>query len=258
MVDSMGLNFSRRVVLERGLKRIAFDQECRRVSAYEVKVAQLATHAFVVSAVDQQFIGQERVRVLPLGIDQHRFFRDPDGLSDPIIVFTGNMNYKPNVDAVLWYYKQCWGDLKLAVPGVRWLIAGGNPTAAVVAVGTDPSITVTGRVTSLADVINAARVSIAPMQMGSGMQFKILEAMACGVPVVTTSLGLGDIGAKPGQDVLLAETPEDFNQSVMTLLQSSDLRQTIGDAGLHYINKNHTWDVLNAEFELATFATLEK
>jgi hypothetical protein len=106
MVDSMGLNFSRRVALERGLKRMAFVVEYQRVSAYEVSIAQRSTLAFVVSKVDKEFIGHEKVKALPLGIDGHEFFRQPDGGLEPIIVFTGNMNYKPNVDAVLWFYGQ--------------------------------------------------------------------------------------------------------------------------------------------------------
>lgn len=256
MVDSMGLNFSRRAAMEHGVRHFAFKLEFRRVNAYEVAAAQRALQSFVVSAVDKKFIGCEKVRVLPLGIDSKYFNKQPVDDSSPVIVFTGNMNYKPNEDAVLWFYHHCWSELKLAVPEIRWVIAGNNPTANVQALRSDQTITVTGRVSSLAAVINAARVSIAPMQSGSGMQFKILEAMACGVPVVTTSLGLGDIGARPGQDICLADSAEAFVQAVLTLLGSSELRQRIGDAGLHHVNLHHTWDALNAEFEQATFSTL--
>jgi glycosyltransferase involved in cell wall biosynthesis len=256
MVDSMGLNFARRVALERGFKKVALEMECQRVSAYEVKVAQQSTLSFVVSKVDQKFIGHEKVQALPLGINGLEFFKQSDGVLDSTIVFTGNMNYKPNVDAVLWFYGQCWAKLKLAVPAVRWVIAGSNPTAEVLALRADESIKVTGRVPSLAAVINAARLSIAPMQSGSGMQFKILEAMACGVPVVTTSLGLGDIAAKPDQDVIVADTADEFVHSIVSLLGLPDLRQSIGDAGLRYVNSHHTWDALNSEFEQSTFATL--
>jgi glycosyltransferase involved in cell wall biosynthesis len=232
--------------------------ECKRVSAYEVNVAQQATLSFVVSKFDQKFIGHEKVQTLPLGINCLDFFKQPSGGLDPTIVFTGNMNYKPNVDAVLWFFGQCWVKLKLAVPAVRWVVAGSNPTARVLALRADGAIKVIGRVESLAAVINAARLSIAPMQSGSGMQFKILEAMACGVPVVTTSLGLGDIAAKPDQDVIVADTADEFVQSIVNLLGSSDLRQSIGDAGLRYVNSNHTWDALNSEFEQSMFAALNQ
>jgi len=256
MVDSIGLNFSRRIALERGLKRVAFNIECKRVSNYEFNVAQQATLSFVVSKVDQKFIGHERVKALPLGINGLEFYKQSNCGLEPRIVFTGNMNYQPNVDAVIWFYEQCWKKLKLAVPKVRWVVAGSNPKAEVLALRTDEAITVTGRVSSLAAVINAAWLSIAPMQSGSGMQFKILEAMACGVPVVTTILGLGDIAAKPTQDVILAETADEFVQSIVNLLVSPDWRQSIGEAGMRYVNSHHTWDALNAEFEKSTFETL--
>ncbi|MEN9479173.1 MAG: hypothetical protein RLZZ298_568 [Pseudomonadota bacterium] len=258
MVDSMGLNFSRRLALARGIKRMVFDIECRRVSIYEVNVAQQATLSFVVSKVDQKFIAHEKVKALPLGINGDEFFKQPVGGLEPVIVFTGNMNYKPNVDAVLWFYHRCWAKLKAAAPALCWVVAGGNPTAEVLALRADGAITVTGRVPSLAAVINAARLSIAPMQSGSGMQFKILESMACGVPVVTTSLGLGDIAAIPEQDVIVADTADEFIQSILKLLNSPDLRESIGDAGMRYVSAHHTWDALNGEFEQSTFATLKQ
>jgi glycosyltransferase involved in cell wall biosynthesis len=258
MVDSMGLNFSRRVALEHGLKRVAFEMECKRVSAYEVNAAKQATLSFVVSKVDQKFIGDEKVKALPLGINGFEFFNQSNYGLEPAIVFTGNMNYKPNVEAVLWFYNQCWAKLKLAAPAVRWVVAGSNPTAEVLALRADQAITVTGRVPSLAAAINAAWLSIAPMQSGSGMQFKILEAMACGVPVVTTPLGLGDIAAKPEQEVIVADSADAFIQSIIKLLDSTELRNSIGDAGLSYVTAHHTWDALNSEFERCTFATLQQ
>lgn len=254
MVDSMALNFSRRVTMARGLKRAALNLEYERVREYEKQVAQQASRSFVVSRIDQEVIGSDRVGVIPLGIDGRQFFKNPDGRTDPVVVFTGNMNYKPNVDAVLWFYRYCWDKVRFALPSSQLVIAGSNPTSEVVALRADKTVTVTGRVPSLAALINAARVSIAPMQSGSGMQFKILEAMACGVPVVASTLGIGDIGAEIDKDFLLADTPDSFVQAVLSLLQSEELRVGIGAAGMRYVNEHHTWDALNANFEQSIIA----
>ena len=144
----------------------------------------------------------------------------------------------------------------MACPDVRLVIAGSSPTSEITSLRSDESVTVTGRVSSLKSIINSARISIAPMQSGSGMQFKILEAMACSVPVVATSMGLGDIGAKAGKDILISDTSDSFVESVLLLLKSDDLHAKIGDSGFQYVNKHHTWDALNAKFESFIISTL--
>jgi polysaccharide biosynthesis protein PslH len=256
LVDSMALNFYRRVEMARWIKRFVLNLEYARIKRYEIMVAQLANRSFVVSSIDKKVIGSDKVDVIPLGIDGRCFLKNPDGRDDPVVVFSGNMNYKPNVDAVLWFFRNCWHKLRMALPEVQLVIAGSNPSAEILALRSDKAIIVTGRVQSVANVINSSRISIAPMQSGSGMQFKILEAMACGVPVVASTLGLGDIRAKAGIDLLLADNAELFVDAALSLLQSEELREKIGNAGLQYVQKHHTWDALNAEFEAKSMATL--
>lgn len=252
MVDSMGLNFSRRANMATGMKRLLLNLEYRRVSAFERSVAQRAVRSFVVSRIDKSAIASDKVDVIPLGIDMQRFKKEEIGVKEPCIAFTGNMFYQPNVDAVLWFVYNCWSAIKDSVPGVRLLIVGSNPLPSVVALGKlDKSLVVMGRVPSVASVLNTAMVAIAPMQSGSGMQFKILEAMACGVPVVTTTLGLGDISATPGQDLYLADSPAEFSKAVVSLLKSDFLAADVGDHGMRYVQSNHSWDRLNERFAIA-------
>jgi glycosyltransferase involved in cell wall biosynthesis len=257
MLDSMALNFSRRIDKAKGLKRFVLKVEYERVKEYEKSVAEMALCSFVVSRIDQQVIRNNKVKVIPLGINFKNFFKVFEWQKEAVVVFTGNMNYQPNAEAALWFYKNCWGDIRQVIPNAKLVIAGSNPTADVVSLRADKSVTVTGRVDSLAGIINAARVSVVPMQSGSGMQFKILEAMACGVPVVASTLGLGDIAAIDGQDILLADTPKAFTKAVISLLQSNERRNHIGDAGMEYVLKNHNWDVLNQNFEHALTGELE-
>jgi glycosyltransferase involved in cell wall biosynthesis len=248
MVDSMGLNFSRRLQAARGIKKLLLGLEFDRIRDYERQAGRRAAASFVVSEFDRNFIGLDNVHVLPLGIDVTHFRQTHAFDQQPIVVFSGNMSYQPNVEAVLWFVKHCWQAVRTALPDARLVIAGGNPASAISALAADGSITVTGRVPSMADAINGSRVAVAPMQSGSGMQFKVLEAMACAVPVVTTTVGLGDIKAVPGEQVLVGDTSGKVVELVVKLLQDQELRRKIGLAGMNYVLANHQWDVINRQF----------
>lgn len=251
MVDSMGLNFSRRGDAARGLKKVLLAVETERVLEFERKVAQKATRSFVVSDLDRSHIGDDKVSVLPLGIDLSHFQHNHAFDQDAIVVFSGNMFYQPNVEAALWFVSCCWRAVKALVPEAQLVIAGSNPTPSIKALAVDSSITVTGRVESMAAVLNASQVAIAPMQSGSGMQFKVLEAMACAVPVVATTIGLGDIKAIANQEILIGDTPQAIVDLVVGLLKDASKRVKVGEAGYRYVLANHQWNVINERFSRA-------
>jgi polysaccharide biosynthesis protein PslH len=248
LVDSMSLNFRRRVERSSWWQRPFWRFEFRRVAQYEREAANAALLSFIVSALDRDEIGLSSAHVLPLGIDTERY--SPSGeCGQPVVVFTGNMGYRPNVDAVLWLARVCWPEVISRFPSARLLIVGKNPVREVKSLAKDPSVFVTGYVESMADILRNAQVSVAPMQSGSGMQFKILEAMACGIPVVATKIGLGDIKAIVGQDILVSDSPKQFTDSIIALLSSKNLRDFVGKAGRQYVQNNHSWGVINERFE---------
>ncbi len=249
MIDSMWLNFSRRAELAKWPMRWLLNIEKNRVHSYEKYLADHAERSFVVSNIDRNSIDSERVSVIPLGVDILRFSRERRIHDRPVIVFTGNMSYQPNVDAVFWFVRNCWEHIKQLVPNVRFVIAGSSPKASVISLSKiDSSISVTGRVPSIGDILSCSTIAIAPMQSGSGMQFKILEAMACSIPVVTTTLGLGDISATSGEDLLVADTPDFFIASVVKLINCIELNQYVGNCGFRYVLNNHAWDAVNDLF----------
>ncbi|MCP5053785.1 MAG: glycosyltransferase [bacterium] len=235
LIDSMQLNFQRRAEAEKWPAKRLFKMELKRLKHYENQMVKAYDRSIVVSDTDREFIADENVKTIHLGIDTE-FFR-PEGQreSDPVIAFTGNMGYFPNDNAIRWFLENCWLKVKRRVPGVQLVIAGKGPGAAVKRHHDGESVRVLGVVDSMAEVLNQARIAIAPMQSGSGMQFKVLEAMACGLPVVATTLGLGTIPAHDGENVLIADDPESFSRRCSQLLTDDALATTIGQKGMELV-----------------------
>ena len=249
MIDSMGLNFLRRAHLSRGLKRWIFNIEHKRLSIFEKQLANRSKHSFVVSNIDKKKIGSLKVKTIPIGLDLKQFNKVRKYIKNPFIIFSGNMFYQPNIDAILWFVENCWSYILDGEPRAKLFIVGYKPNHKIISLKKIyPSIEVTGYVPSVINILNKAAVSIAPMQSGSGLQIKILEAMACSIPVVTTTIGLGDIRAKVDRDLLIADKPSDFSLQVLKLIKSKKINRIIGKNGKKYVFCNHNINFVNQKF----------
>jgi len=128
------------------------------------------------------------------------------------------------------------------VPSIRTLICGSNPSRRVRALGRHDGVDVLGYVASMPDALNRAFVAVAPMLTGSGIQNKILEAMACELPVVTTTLGRGEIGAVVDNGLLVADSAERFASTVVELIRRPEWAEEIGRRGRRYVETFHSWE----------------
>lgn len=248
-VDSMTLNLERRVAQARGLRRLILAEELRRVHRYERLAIHAAHVGIVVAERDRQALDMPGIQVIPNGVDTEVFTPDPSRSYPRRLVFSGNMGYEPNISAVRWFLENCYESIRRSVPGVELVIAGADPSNEVKGWSRLPGIHVTGRVSSMADVLRQAAVAIAPLQSGSGIQNKVLEAMACGLPVVATTYGLGDIKARSGESIVIADAPISFANAVTSLLRDAQSRQRIGEAARHFVIEHHSWEAVNAEVE---------
>jgi sugar transferase (PEP-CTERM/EpsH1 system associated) len=252
LIDSMQLNFKRRSEEEKLPLKWLFNMELKRLQHYETTMVRNYDRSIVVADQDREFIGEANVVTIPLGIDRD-IFKPKESLAvterGPVLAFTGNMGYFPNRNALLWFLEYCWQKIKAEVKDTRLVIAGKNPGPEIRKYHDGTSVQVLGFVQSMADIINSARVAIAPMQSGSGMQFKILEAMSCGVPVVSTSLGLGTIPAKDKESVLLGDDADVFTQHCIDLLKDNALTHAIGHKGLTMVQNNFSWQKNVAQLE---------
>ncbi|MBN2200216.1 MAG: glycosyltransferase [Candidatus Aminicenantes bacterium] len=182
------------------------------------------------------------ISVVPHGVDVETFAFSPETGEDAGLVFIGNYRHYPNVDAVLFFHEQIWPRIRAARPGLTFTIVGQDPPPEVARLGEDGSVIVTGTVDDVVPYLRRGKVFLCPVRLGGGFRGKILEAMAVGRPVVSTSLGAEGIPARHGENILLADAPEDFAAGVLRLLGDEDLYRKIQGNGRKLMEDIYAWD----------------
>jgi glycosyltransferase involved in cell wall biosynthesis len=166
------------------------------------------------------------------------------------ILFLGAMGRQLNVDAALFFYHRVFPFVRERFPEAQFWVVGGNPPRQLIDLcEKDPSLRVTGFVEDIGESYGSAAVFAAPILVGGGIIVKVLDAMAAGVPVVTTTYGNEGIGAVDGEDLLIADSPEDFASEVISLLADETLRRRIGERGKEFVRKHFNRDTLMAKLE---------
>jgi glycosyltransferase involved in cell wall biosynthesis len=157
------------------------------------------------------------------------------------IVFSGNLEYHPNVEAVRWFHRNVWPLLREEDPALEWRLVGRNPGAIRRIVENDRRIRIVGPVENAMAEIAAAKVSIVPLLSGSGTRFKILEAWAAHRAVVSTTIGAEGLGATSGEHLLIADSAEAFGNTIIAALKSAEIRRKLGDNGHSLYQARYTW-----------------
>jgi glycosyltransferase involved in cell wall biosynthesis len=165
------------------------------------------------------------------------------------LVFTGTMDFRPNVDAVFWFARQVLPRVQVEMPEVHFFIVGQRPHRRLDSLRSDPAVTLTGWVKDPRPYIAQAAVYVAPLRIGGGTRLKLLEAMAMGKPVVATSLGAEGYPVVDGRDLLLADTPEDFARTVVKLLRAPEWQVELGQAGRRFVEQQYDWRAIVPRLE---------
>jgi glycosyltransferase involved in cell wall biosynthesis len=191
------------------------------------------------AALARAIAPQARVAVYPNALPPTPL---PAAGDEEAIVFSGNMEYHPNLTAVRFFRLEIWPLLRERWPLLVWRLVGKNPAAVRRFTGGDPRIEVAGAVVDAVGEIARSRVAIVPLLTGSGTRLKILEAWAAGLPVVSTTMGAEGLPVRDGETALLADGAEAFARAVTRLLTCTELRQRIGSAGRLLLEKEFTWE----------------
>jgi polysaccharide biosynthesis protein PslH len=165
----------------------------------------------------------------------------PEAPEENLVIFSGNLEYRPNISAVRLFRARVWPLLRDRWPGLRWRLVGKNPHAVEKYLRGDDRIELTGPVENAIEALAAARVVIVPLLAGSGTRFKILEAWAARRAVVSTTLGAEGLHARDGEHLLLRDTPEAFADAISHLLASPEDRLRLGSAGRALCDRQFTW-----------------
>ncbi len=224
--------------------------EARRMLRYERRLARHFSRSFVCTEREaedfRRLLPGQAVEVLRNGIDL-AFFRSTGGPRRPgALVFTGVMSYPPNVDAMAWFCEGILPLVRAEVPEVTLTICGSAPSRRVRRLARLPGVTVTGRVPDVRPYLDRASLFVAPLRLGRGIQNKLLEAMAMGLPVVTTQAALHATGIPPGAGIVAADTPAAFAAAVAALLRDDAGRRRMEQKARAVLEAGLDWDTVLA------------
>ncbi|MBU0951930.1 MAG: glycosyltransferase, partial [Elusimicrobia bacterium] len=195
----------------------------------------------------------------PIGVDPEYF--KPVFVEDdyPSVIFRGIMNFLPNTDAALYFYKDILPLVEKEIPEIKYYIVGKCPTEQIRMISNGRKVVVTGYVEDIRPYIAKASLNVCPMRIGTGMKYKIIEAMALGTPTIAASFACAGIPElKNGENIVIADTPADFAGSVVRLLKDKNLRRQISANGRKVVLENYTWKNIASKFENMYLEAIEK
>ena len=247
-VDALSVNMKLLAERSSGPKRLAAGVESRRLGRYEQIMVREYDAGGITSSRDRQAFGDpENMFVIPQGVPSHGGSPEDAPRPPARIVFTGRMSYFPNVEAARWFADEVFPLVRREVPEAEFVIAGADPGPSVTALADLPGVTVLGYVKSIADELLSSTVAVVPMKCGTGMQTKIVEAMAAGTPLVITPEGLGSLPFQDGDQVSVGDDAASFSKAVVRLVQCPEGARKQARNARQEVEQNYSWSSSTGE-----------
>lgn len=237
----------------------------RKLRRFERRACQQADRVVCVSEADaimlRELPGIRSPHVVPNGVDTAFYRRDqvtPLELPPHTLVFTGTMDFRPNVDAVLWFAQEVLPVIRQTLPDAHFYIVGQRPHARLNVLRDQPAVTLTGAVDDTRPYIAGAAVYVAPLLTGGGTRLKLLEALSLQAPVVSTTLGAEGFGVSSSREMLLADGAADFAQAVIALIDDRAWAQALGHTGREFAVLRYDWRHIVPQLEAVYAADFYK
>ncbi len=225
--------------------------QAQRVRELERHVCEQVDYVIAVSEADAHLLREldckTPVAVVPNGISSGLYDKSaskPVDLEPPALVFTGKMDYRPNVDATLWFAQAVLPLIRKELPNAHFYVVGQSPHQRLDVLRASPGIIITGLVPEILPYLQAANVFVVPLRMGSGTRLKVLEAMACECAIVSTRIGAQGLTITDAQELILADTAEEFARAAISLHRDPDMAAALGQKARDFVTANYDWEVL--------------
>ena len=231
------------------LTRLYASIEWPKLARYELDACRKCDIVLTVSEEDAETLramdgSLGNVRTVPIGVDVEYFRPVERNRSSRNILSIGTMYWPPNVDAMLYFHREILPIIRERFPDCTLTIAGQGPAKAVTSLAADSAVKVTGYVEDVREIARNCGVFVVPLRSGSGVRVKILNALAMGLPVVSTSIGAEGLDVKDRQHLLIADSPQEFAEAVSKLFQDSELACRLGRNGRRLACEKYSWDVV--------------
>lgn len=248
--DALSVGLERRVLKAKGVIKWLLKIEAKRLKKYESDIFQKFDDQIIITETDRELIPHKdkyNMKVIPNGVDIE-YFSSKNAVKKYDIIFAGNLNYPPNIDAVNFLIDEIMPIVWKSYPQTNVLLAGANPNN-VIKHKESPLVHVSGWIEDISVAYDESRIFVAPMRIGTGLQNKLLEAMSMGLPSITTSLANNALKATEESQILIGNSSVEIADQIIKLLNDNILYELLSSAGYNFVKTHYSWKTVGNELE---------
>lgn len=241
-----------KILMYKPIKLSIVKTEITLLEKYEIEISEECDKTIFVAEKEATHLNTllktPKAMSVPIGVDTDYYYPQNIHTNNIVISFLGAMNVSHNENAVIYFIDEIFPIVLEKYPDAVFYVIGGGTSEHLLKYGSS-NVRFTGRVDDVRVYLGKSDIFVCPMKFGSGIKTKILEAMAMGLPVVTTTIGAENIGATDGIEWFIADTPKEFAEKISVLISDMQKRKSIGENARVFIEKNWTWDTAKIKFE---------